>query len=160
MEMVVFQHHHQCRHLRHRHQHDGDHGNLGLHAQQHVEVDLENVTDNANEHNLMPNAMAPIDKLDFVILIHAVSTFIHLFLRGFYLFMYHIYFLIASNNIWLPWAAWGDCTRSCGTGQQIRRRKCSGSSCSGDSIQVQQCSNSNCNGNSLKLFATVFQTFL
>lgn len=50
-----------------------------------------------------------------------------------------------TNNIWLPWAAWGDCTRSCGTGQQIRRRRCSGSSCSGDSIQVQQCSNSNCN---------------
>ena len=82
MEMVVFLHHHQCRHLRHKHQHDGDHGNLGHHAQQHVEGDLENVTDNANERNLMPNAMEPIGKLDFVILIHAVSIVSYIFLRG------------------------------------------------------------------------------
>lgn len=68
--MVVFQHHHQCLCLQHRHQHDGDHGNLGHHAQQHVEVVRENVTDNANELILRLNVMGHIDKLVFVILIH------------------------------------------------------------------------------------------
>ena len=150
MEMVEFQHHHQCLHSQHRHQHDGDHGNHGHHAQHHVEVDRENVTDNVNEHNQMLNVMEHIDKLVFVTLIYVVSIYFIVGLNK--VGCYFNVLILASNNIWLPWAAWGDCTRSCGTGQQIRRRKCSGSSCSGDSIQVQQCSNSNCNGNFLKKY--------
>ena len=73
MEMVEFQHHHQCLHSQHRHQHDGDHGNHGHHAQHHVEADLENVTDNANEHNQMLNVLEHIGKLVFVTLIYVVS---------------------------------------------------------------------------------------
>ena len=76
MEMVEFQHHHQCLHLQHKHQHDGDHGNHGHHAQHHVEADQENVTDNANEHNQMLNVLEHIDKLVFVTLIYVVSIFI------------------------------------------------------------------------------------
>lgn len=68
--MVEFQHHHRCLHSQHRHQHDGDLGNLGLHAQHHVEVDRENVTDNANEPNQTLNVLEHIDKLDFVTLIY------------------------------------------------------------------------------------------
>jgi len=70
MEMVEFQHHHQCLHLQHSHQHDGDHGNHGHHAQHHVVADQENVTDNVLEQNQMLNVLEHIDKLVFVTLIY------------------------------------------------------------------------------------------
>ena len=50
----------------------------------------------------------------------------------------------ARNTQWSAWAAWGSCTRTCGVGQQIRRRKCNGTSCVGESVNVQMCTNGSC----------------
>lgn len=48
-------------------------------------------------------------------------------------------------GLWTPWAAWSMCSRSCGTGLQIRRRSCTRRAddvlrhCLGEETQAQQC---------------------
>ncbi|XP_070582937.1 LOW QUALITY PROTEIN: SCO-spondin-like [Erythrolamprus reginae] len=48
-------------------------------------------------------------------------------------------------GLWTPWAAWSACSRSCGTGLQIRRRSCTRRAddvlrhCLGEETQAQQC---------------------
>lgn len=49
-----------------------------------------------------------------------------------------------NQNNWASWLPWGACTKSCGIGQQIRRRFCKGKSCIGDTVQIQKCQQKSC----------------
>ncbi|XP_077160383.1 SCO-spondin-like isoform X2 [Paroedura picta] len=48
-------------------------------------------------------------------------------------------------GLWAPWAPWSSCSRSCGTGLQVRRRSCTRRAddvlrhCLGEESQAQQC---------------------
>ncbi|XP_015268441.1 PREDICTED: SCO-spondin [Gekko japonicus] len=48
-------------------------------------------------------------------------------------------------GLWAPWAPWSSCSRSCGTGLQVRRRTCTRRAddvlrhCLGEETQAQQC---------------------
>ncbi|CAI5789335.1 SCO-spondin [Podarcis lilfordi] len=48
-------------------------------------------------------------------------------------------------GLWSPWAPWSSCSRSCGTGLQVRRRSCTRRAddvlrhCLGEEAQAQQC---------------------
>ncbi|XP_066440797.1 SCO-spondin-like [Eleutherodactylus coqui] len=53
-------------------------------------------------------------------------------------------------GFWSPWGSWSDCSQSCGTGMQHRRRVCTNPSsdilrqCRGEDSEVQQCFSVSC----------------
>ncbi|XP_030052234.1 SCO-spondin [Microcaecilia unicolor] len=53
-------------------------------------------------------------------------------------------------GLWSPWGPWSTCSRTCGTGIQLRRRTCASPSgdvlrhCRGEEIQAQQCFSVTC----------------
>ena len=53
-------------------------------------------------------------------------------------------------SIWLPWEQWEDCLADCGSGTQVRHRKCevphpSIQTCGGSSLDTQTCERVPCN---------------
>ncbi|XP_078377130.1 SCO-spondin-like isoform X1 [Oculina patagonica] len=54
------------------------------------------------------------------------------------------------NGRWTRWAAWSACTKTCGTGSQVRRRTCTnpppkhGGKCNGPSAQTKYCVKQKC----------------
>jgi len=45
---------------------------------------------------------------------------------------------------WSSWSNWGGCTRTCGRGLQIRRRRCNGGGCDGKRQEKRLCMTENC----------------
>jgi hypothetical protein len=64
------------------------------------------------------------------------------------------FFLLQVDGQWAYWASWTSCDVTCGTGRQLRTRRCTnpipengGKDCIGESLQSSQCSEVNCSGN-------------
>jgi len=45
---------------------------------------------------------------------------------------------------WNPWATWGACSKSCGSGNQSRKRTCQGTNCIGKSTDQRNCNSDAC----------------
>ena len=63
------------------------------------------------------------------------------------------------NGNWGEWSDYGDCSRSCDTGQQTRTRQCNnppavngGQDCVGDDTEVMDCNTWDCSGEFLPLW--------
>ena len=55
------------------------------------------------------------------------------------------------DGVWSPWEPWGECSRSCGGGEQFRIRDCLGMAyggldCNGTDIESQPCLTQLCPG--------------
>lgn len=59
--------------------------------------------------------------------------------------------VFAVEGQWLDWAAWSQCSVSCGSGTQQRQRRCSVSvhgwaECKGPHAETRECTNPSCGG--------------
>lgn len=62
-------------------------------------------------------------------------------------------YLFSVNGVWSGWAAWSECSASCGTGKRTRIRGCNspapsngGDTCSGPDTEIAECYERNCPG--------------
>ena len=69
-----------------------------------------------------------------------------------------------TNANWSSWAPWGNCSKPCNTGQQMRNRTChiyqpsptlGGSNCTGNDTQIRKCNIHFCEG----LFFSLFRDY-
>lgn len=69
---------------------------------------------------------------------------------------------ILEKSKWATWSSWGECSATCGVGNQIRKRICknpsSGEGCVGERLQIQACLEIACprNGKSKHSFSLIW----
>ena len=61
------------------------------------------------------------------------------------------FLFLVVDGVWTLWADFGDCSKTCGGGEQSRNRSCSnpaplngGQDCDGDAVETQACSTDAC----------------
>ena len=62
-------------------------------------------------------------------------------------------YFVVVNGSWGPWQGWSDCSQTCGSGSQTRRRMCNdpppnggGNECQGNYAESVSCNAENCPG--------------
>ena len=84
-----------------------------------------------------------------------------LFYTIFITILYFSYLRCIVDGGWCKWSSWGSCSKSCGGGDQLRKRSCTnpkpsygGRPCQGEKQEKRNCNTQGCPGQYLSMSAT------